>query len=130
MGVDDVGRATARSNLHAHFSRSGQYDCVLDGGAAVPSDGGAGWAGGSLFIKATDSVVQLCVNTGTAASCNFEAVLGAGKTVPTDGTGSLDWAQGALFIHTDATTVASAGWLMNIGSAASANFDKLTPATT
>lgn len=49
---------------------------VLDFGATVPSDGGAGYAPGCLFIQTdgTDEATVWYANVGTASSCNFDAV--------------------------------------------------------
>lgn len=47
---------------------------LMWGTAAAPSDSGAGYNPGCIYIRTAASNVGVYVNVGTAASCNFDVV--------------------------------------------------------
>ena len=59
----------------------------------------------------------------TWRSGKMKVAIDAGPTVPTDGVGGYD--PGCFFIQTDTTSAYDTGWYVNVGTAASCDFDAL-----
>lgn len=136
MGTDDVSRATARANVWDRTANSGSIDCIIDAGETVPTDGDAGWYPGALFFdtNASDNNSYWYMNTGTAASCNFDVLqmatvredyqtLGSGSTTPTDGTAG--WEANALFVYTGGANSADRLWT-NTNTSSACTFEAIT----
>ena len=64
--------------------------------------------------------------TVTKTKAGVPMFIASGPTVPTDA--AKGYAKGCLFIHTDAANQADA-WYVNIGTAASCNFNAVTIAS-